>query len=75
VLEGEVNSRDLSIDVVEGVEAIVRLLVALHGDDKGELGVDSEEFRGANLDRRRRRKYRSSGRSRARRAKGLTTGQ
>ena len=32
MLEGEVDHRNLSIDVVEGVELVVCLLMALHGD-------------------------------------------
>lgn len=32
MLEGEVHHSDLSIDVVEGIEAVVGLLVALDGD-------------------------------------------
>jgi hypothetical protein len=39
MLEGEVDYCDLGVDVVEGVEAVVRLLMALH-DDGVALIVD-----------------------------------
>lgn len=39
VLKGEVDSRDLGVDVVEGIEAVVSLLMGLDGDGVADCWV------------------------------------